>query len=52
MKTMQVECKTGIKELARQIAERDSRLPLPMIAITGVGLGIIGVTIGAIAFLA
>ncbi len=51
MKTMQAEYKTDIKDLARQIAERDSRLLLAMIAIAGVSVGIIGVTIGAMAFL-
>ena len=48
MKTMQAEYKTDSALLAKQNAERDTRLLLAVVGAVGVGVAILGVLIAVI----
>lgn len=45
MKTMQAEYKTDMKDLAKQMAERDTRIIFSMIGTVAFGVSILGVII-------
>ncbi len=45
MKTMQAEYKTDIKDLAKQMAERDTRIIFWMIGTVAFGVSILGLII-------